>query len=78
MAFLTMAFLRQPVATHANGFCSFEPFSRPHHLPPVATGRERSAPLMLHPAPRPLSRQHADQLATRKNARAAEERATLE
>jgi hypothetical protein len=62
----------QPTAT----VCPFEPFLRPQHLPPVATGCDRSAPLMLHPAPRPSSREHADQFATtgfgRKNARAGE------
>jgi hypothetical protein len=35
---LTMAFPRQPVATHGNAFRLFEPFLEASHLPPVATG----------------------------------------
>jgi serine/threonine protein kinase len=34
----------QPVATHGNCSRLSEPFSRPRHLPPVATGCDRSAP----------------------------------
>ena len=41
---LTMAFTRRPVATYGNGFRLVEPFSRPLHLRPVATGCDRSAP----------------------------------
>jgi hypothetical protein len=40
---LTMAFPRQPVAAHGNGFGLFPPFSRPDHLPPVATDCDRWA-----------------------------------
>jgi integrase-like protein len=39
----SLPFLRQPVATHGNAFRLFGPFSRPLHLPPVATGCDRSA-----------------------------------
>jgi hypothetical protein len=35
---------RQPVATHGNAFGLFGPFSRPLHLPPIATSCDRSAP----------------------------------
>jgi hypothetical protein len=49
MAPATMAFLRQLMATHGNGFRLSEPFSTLPHLPPVATGCNRSAPLTLHP-----------------------------
>jgi hypothetical protein len=38
------AFLRQLMATHGNGFRLSEPFSTLPHLPPVATGCNRSAP----------------------------------
>jgi hypothetical protein len=41
---LTMRSDRQPVATHRIGLGLFEPFSGPSHLPPVATGCDRSAP----------------------------------
>src|SRR5687767_14405166 len=40
---LTMAFPRQPVAAHGNAIRLSEPLSRPLHLPPVATGCDRSA-----------------------------------
>src|SRR5918996_6593001 len=40
---LTMERLRQPVATHGNGVRLFEPFLRPSHLLPVATGCDRWA-----------------------------------
>src|ERR687892_2843210 len=46
---LTMERPRQPVATHDNGVRLFEPFLRPSHLPPVATGCDRWAPQRLHP-----------------------------
>ena len=36
MAFLTMAFLRQPVATHGNGFGLFSPLPRASDLPLIA------------------------------------------
>jgi hypothetical protein len=49
MAFLTMRPDRQLVATGGNGLGLFEPFSGLSHLPPVATGCDRLAPLMLHP-----------------------------
>jgi hypothetical protein len=38
-----MAFLRQLMATHGNGFRLSEPFSMLPHLPPVAIGCNRSA-----------------------------------
>ena len=41
---LTILGARQLVATHGNGFGLFEPFSGQSHLPPVATGCDRSAP----------------------------------
>lgn len=41
---LTMERLRQPVATHGNGFRLFEPFLRRSYLPPVAMGCDRWAP----------------------------------
>jgi hypothetical protein len=41
---LTMERLRQPVATRGNGFRLFSRFWLPAHLPPVATGCDRSAP----------------------------------
>jgi hypothetical protein len=44
MAVLTILGARQLVATHGNGFGLFEPFSGQSHLPPVATGCDRSAP----------------------------------
>lgn len=47
-----MRSFRRRIATHGNGFRLFLPFSGPSHLPPVATGCDRSAPQMLHP---PLS-----------------------
>jgi hypothetical protein len=40
---LTMAFPRQAVATHGNGFRLFQPFWPLFRLPPVATGCERKA-----------------------------------
>ena len=40
--------LKRLVATHGNGFALSEPFSATAHLPPVATGCERSAPERLH------------------------------
>ena len=43
MAFLTMAFPRQPVATHSNGFRLSEPLSASSLLRPVATGCDRWA-----------------------------------
>jgi hypothetical protein len=43
---------RQPVATGGNGFGLSEPFSGLSHLPLVATGCDRLAPLMLHPETR--------------------------
>jgi hypothetical protein len=39
-----LLFLRQLMATHGNGFRLSEPFSTLPHLPPVATGCNRSAP----------------------------------
>ncbi len=44
MAFLTMDFPRQPVATRGNGFRLSEPISALSHLPLVATGCDRWAP----------------------------------
>jgi hypothetical protein len=41
---LTMAFLRQLVATHGNRFGLISRFSLLPHLPPVATACDRSAP----------------------------------
>jgi hypothetical protein len=41
---LTMAFTRQLVATYGNGFGLFLRVSTALHLPPVATGCDRSAP----------------------------------
>src|SRR5207247_11400807 len=46
---LTMERLRQPVATHGNGFRLFEPLSRAFHLRPIATGCNHGAPQRLHP-----------------------------
>jgi hypothetical protein len=43
-----MAFLRQLMATHGNGFGYLSRFDVPHS-PPVATGCNRSAPETLHP-----------------------------
>jgi len=39
---------RQLVATGRNGLGLLKPSSGRHHLPPVATGCDRSAPLVLH------------------------------
>jgi hypothetical protein len=36
--------LRQLAATQGNGFGLFEAFSKPFHLPPLATGCARWAP----------------------------------
>jgi hypothetical protein len=41
MAFLTMELLRQPVATHGNGFGLFPAFPAAVNLRPVATGCDR-------------------------------------
>jgi hypothetical protein len=41
---LTILGSGQLVATHGNGFRVSEPLSRSSHLPPVATGCDRSAP----------------------------------
>jgi hypothetical protein len=38
-----MAFVRQPVATHGNGFRAFLPFLPPFDLPAIATGCDRLA-----------------------------------
>src|SRR5205823_9044298 len=43
-ALLTMERLRQPVATHGNGFGVFPPFPRSVDLPLIATGRNHGAP----------------------------------
>jgi len=45
---LTIKVRRQLVATHGNGFGVILPFSALSHLPPVATGCDRWAPLTLH------------------------------
>jgi len=45
---LTIRSERQPVATRGNGFGSLAPFSPPEHLPMIATGCARWAPLRLH------------------------------
>ncbi len=44
MAFLTMERLKQPVATHSNGFGVFPPFPRSVDLPLIATGCNHGAP----------------------------------
>jgi hypothetical protein len=43
-ALFTMRSLRQPVATHSNGFRLFDPILAPRHLPPLATGCNHGAP----------------------------------
>ena len=64
MAFLTIKF--QTVADCCNRLPIglFGPFLELSHLRTVATGRDRSAPQTLHPAPRRSSRERADQFAT--------------